>query len=81
MGKEKNDYPQSGEMQTRMNSGCHLTSYCRTRPMYPPKCRNVAANAIAYVDVSGRAHPSGNSNLCPMPLQFLAFVSDKGNLK
>ena len=24
--------------------------------MCPPKCRNVTANAIAYVDVSGRAH-------------------------
>ena len=24
--------------------------------MCPPECRNATANAIAYVDVSGRAH-------------------------
>ena len=34
--------------------------------MCPPKCRNVTANAIAYVDVYGRAHPSGNSYLSSM---------------
>ena len=31
--------------------------------MCPPECRNATANAIAYVDVSGRAHrPSPTVN-------------------
>ena len=34
--------------------------------MCPPECRTVTI----HVDVFGRAHPSGNSNLCPMPLQL-----------
>ena len=53
-------------MQTRMISGCHLTSNCRGGPMCPPDCRNVTVNAIAYVDVSGRAHrPSPTVNTLP----------------
>ena len=45
--------------------------------MCPPVCRNVTI----HVDVFGRAHPSGNSNLCPMPLQFLVRMPQRDHIR
>ena len=44
--------------------------------MCPPECRNVTVNAIAYVDVSGRAHrPSPTVNTLLANNHFFAFKS------
>ena len=46
--------------------------------MYPPECRNATANAIAYVDVSGRAHRPSPTVLARYTSTYAVFRADAG---
>ena len=47
----------------------HVDAY-RADPRVRPEDRNVTTHVDVYVDVFGRAHSNGNSNLCHLPLQY-----------
>ena len=46
--------------------------------MCPPECRNATANAIAYVDVSGRTRGSAPTVLARYTSTYAVFRADAG---